>query len=110
MYGIASEKDIGVDSVAVTSVTSSIMEVYDELLEKIKDLKTKRDEVADYWNCQEAGNFVQKMNEVTNYFDEFSTHYGQFIEALKKICVLYDEQEDSILEAVNNYAGIKNSL
>jgi len=97
--------DIGVEYTGVTSVVSDVSALYDKLRDKIDNLNKRKDAVSDYWKSQEASNFVSQMDVVSGYFNDFSTHYSQFIELLLKVLDLYEQEEESIIAVLQKYAG-----
>ena len=103
MNGLTSFDDIGVEVQGVSSVMSGITEVYEDLENKVDEITKKRDVLDEYWECQEAGEFVQQMNVVINSFADFSTHYGQFMKSLAKIMEIYGTFEEDILASNSSF-------
>ena len=102
---IDSTTKINVDTDSVLSVVAEVENLYKVLEGKIEDLNTKKDGISDYWTSVEANNFVEQMDKISSYFDDFSEHYETFITSIKKILSLYDKEEESIINAVKAYKG-----
>ena len=102
---IDSTTKINIDTDGVGAVVAEVQKLYEVLQGKIEELDTKRDGISEYWTSVEASNFVEQMRKVSGHFNDFSKHYGIFIDSIKKILELYDEEEESIITAINAYKG-----
>ena len=110
MYDLKNVGDIGVYYEGVTSVLEDVTVLYNELKSKIDDMNQKKEQIPDYWASQEANNFIGQMNVVSDDFVDFCTHYDNFIQLLSKVMELYQMEEESILEALKKYEGVKDSV
>ena len=109
-YNLKKVGDIGVSYEGVESVLANVSVLYDQLKVKIDKLNEKKDGISEYWESQEASNFVDQMDTVSNYFSQFCTEYQYFIELLNKVLDLYRQEEKSILLSLEKYAAIKDSI
>ena len=103
---IDSTTKINVDTASVVSVVAEVQNLYKILEEKIKDLNMKKEGIPDYWTSVEASNFVEQMDKISTYFENFSEHYVIFINSIETILDLYDKEEESIISAINTYKGV----
>lgn len=106
MYNLTNVGDIGVYYEGVTSVLSDVTALYNELKSKIDELNSRKDHVGDYWISEEASNFVGQMDGICKSFDDFCSHYDNFIELLQKVMQFYEMEEESILTALEKYKGV----
>ena len=107
MANLMSTGDVDISYVGVENVISIVTACYQELQKKIENMNTQKKEIPEYWQSTEASNFVEKMDTVSKYFEDFCTHYEMFIALLNKVLDLYDQEEESILASLQKYQSAK---
>lgn len=93
--------DINIDIESVGSIATEIQSQYEDISSSLEFVKGISDKLKAGWAAAEATAFYNKLQEVYDKYDNFSTQYSTFLEALTKINGTMAEQQDAMLAAIN---------
>ena len=97
---------INIETDDALAVVREVERFYGNLENIIKNFNTDKENLSSYWTSIEATNFSNELDVVSQNFQNFNDHYHLFIEAIKEILKLYDEEEESILAAIHSYQSV----
>ena len=96
---------IDVDTNGVRAIVAEVQKSYGTLQGKIDEFKKRKDGVSNYWTSVEASNYVEQLNKISSYCDDFSKHYDMFIDFIEKALKSYDEIEEGMVASVAASTG-----
>jgi len=93
----------------VSGIITSLEASYIELDAKIKELNTKKENLANIWSAAEATRFDTKLSAVVSAYEAFKTKYDGYLSLLNSVITSYSFEEESFVAAVTSISQADES-